>query len=137
MHFSTPLALLLSQVALGSAAGCGDADACVGTEFCTTAVFTTPTSTTLTTCVPTATCLGVYEFVYLQMFFLLHLLLTTPENCESGGSGQSCCSGYCAATKCRSTDSDWPGCREDKGPCLVDENCCYGNKCVDGLCTRP
>ncbi|KAJ5155184.1 hypothetical protein N7492_007987 [Penicillium capsulatum] len=116
MYFSKTL--FLSQVML-AAASCGDADACIGTEVCTTATFTTPTTTTITTCVPTPTCLGVYA------------------NCVSGGIVGNCCSGYCAATKCRSTDDKWPSCREDNGPCLADENCCYGNKCVKGLCARP
>ncbi|KAJ5755808.1 hypothetical protein N7533_005351 [Penicillium manginii] len=99
------------------APGCGDSDACIGTEYCTTATFTTPSSTVLTTCVPTATCLGVYA------------------QCDFG-SGMGCCSGYCAATRCRPTDEKWPSCNEDDGPCLADENCCYGNKCVEGLCKR-
>ncbi|KAJ6146379.1 hypothetical protein N7497_008361 [Penicillium chrysogenum] len=107
MRLSNHLILFSTHLALSIAAGCGDADACVGTEICTTATFTTPTPTTITT-----------------------------SDCESGGSGQICCSTYCAATKCRSTDPDWPNCKEDNGPCLADENCCYGNKCVDGLCTR-
>ena len=71
---------------------------------------------------------------------LTHVMQTNtaaPADCVSGGGGQSCCSTYCAATKCRPTDPEWPGCREDNGPCLADENCCYNNKCVEGLCTRP
>ncbi|PLB34228.1 uncharacterized protein BDW47DRAFT_112576 [Aspergillus candidus] len=116
MHLIKPLAGL--ALATMAQAKCGDADACVGTEFCTTATFTSPSSTTITTCVPTATCLGVYA------------------DCVSGGGGQGCCSTYCAATKCRPTDPEWPGCREDNGPCLADENCCYDNKCIEGLCTR-
>ncbi|KAJ5661832.1 uncharacterized protein N7477_009448 [Penicillium maclennaniae] len=61
MQFSKSLALLFSNIALGSAGmGCGNANACLGTEFCATATFTAPTSTTITTCIPTPTCLGVY-----------------------------------------------------------------------------
>ncbi|KAL4804130.1 hypothetical protein BDV18DRAFT_143861 [Aspergillus unguis] len=123
MKYSKPLSAALMQLALlyttsTAAQGCGDADACIGTEYCTTKTFTTPVSTVITTCVPTATCVGVYG------------------DCISGGTGPLCCSGYCAATKCRSTDEDWPGCSEDMGPCIADENCCYGNKCVEGLCVR-
>ncbi|KAB8274776.1 hypothetical protein BDV30DRAFT_208656 [Aspergillus minisclerotigenes] len=121
MYISKSLFLLSTPFALGglaAAGGCGDADACVGTEYCTTATFTTPTATTITTCVPTPTCLGVYS------------------NCVSGGGGPICCSTYCAATKCRPTDPKWPGCSEDLGVCLADENCCYKNKCIDGLCRR-
>ncbi|KAE8327909.1 hypothetical protein BDV39DRAFT_174985 [Aspergillus sergii] len=121
MYIYKTVSLLSIPFALGglvAAGGCGDADACVGTEYCTTATFTTPTATTITTCVPTPTCLGVYS------------------NCVSGGGGPICCSTYCAATKCRPTDPKWPGCSEDLGVCLADENCCYKNKCVDGLCRR-
>lgn len=57
-------------------------------------------------------------------------------DCVSGGGGPICCSTYCAATKCRPTDPKWPGCSEDMGVCLADENCCYNNKCVEGLCRR-
>ncbi|KAF3389562.1 hypothetical protein F1880_003455 [Penicillium rolfsii] len=122
MFFSKIVILLASHLALSSAAGCGKFDACVGTETCTTATFTTPTATTVTTCVPTATCLGVYSNCYL------------PDNTIG-----NCCSGYCAASKCRSTDQKWPYCQEDNGPCFTDENCCYSyrNKCVNGICTRP
>ncbi|KAL4914369.1 hypothetical protein BDW62DRAFT_190436 [Aspergillus aurantiobrunneus] len=122
MHFSKSLHALLFPIALGyastEAAGCGESDACIGTEYCATKTFTTPVSTVITTCVPTATCIGVYG------------------GCTSGSS-PICCSGYCAATKCRSTDDDWPYCSEDLEPCIADENCCYGNKCVEGLCVRP
>ncbi|KAL2832625.1 hypothetical protein BDW59DRAFT_139495 [Aspergillus cavernicola] len=123
MHFSTPLKAFLLHLAMGyipptAAAGCGEFDACIGTESCTTKTFTSPVSTVITTCVPMPTCIGVYG------------------GCTFG-SGLSCCSGYCAATKCRSTDDDWPSCSEDLGPCVVDENCCYGNVCVEGLCVRP
>ncbi|KKK12682.1 hypothetical protein ARAM_003366, partial [Aspergillus rambellii] len=142
MHFPKPLAVVLIQLTLGcrlyrvvnisyhanciltiavspvAATGCGEYDACIGTEYCATKTFTTPVSTIITTCLPTATCLGVYE------------------GCSFGG-GMTCCSGYCAATRCRSTDTDWPSCSEDMGACIADENCCYGNQCVDGLCIRP
>ncbi|KAJ5221275.1 uncharacterized protein N7469_010162 [Penicillium citrinum] len=117
MHFSN--LFIGFSLASFAAAGCGDADACVGTEFCTTATFTSPSSTVVTTCVPTATCLGVYS------------------QCDFGSTLGNCCSGYCAATKCRPTDDNWPGCNEDNGPCLADENCCYGNQCVEGLCKKP
>ncbi|OJJ55540.1 hypothetical protein ASPSYDRAFT_48751 [Aspergillus sydowii CBS 593.65] len=124
MLLSKPLAAVLIQLAATYATstasgGCGDADACIGTEHCVTKTFTTPVSTVVTTCVPTPTCIGVYG------------------SCDSGGSGPMCCSTYCAATKCRSTDNDWPNCSEDMGPCIADENCCYKNKCVEGLCVRP
>ncbi|KAL4945744.1 hypothetical protein BDV06DRAFT_184082 [Aspergillus oleicola] len=112
------LQLALSYASPCVATGCGEYDACIGTEYCATKTFTTPVSTVVTTCVPTATCIGVYG------------------DCISGGTGPSCCSSYCAATKCRSTDSDWPNCSEDLGPCIADENCCYENKCVKGLCVR-
>ncbi|KAF9894811.1 hypothetical protein FE257_004432 [Aspergillus nanangensis] len=120
MHISKSLGVLLLQLALSNpiTASCGDADACIGTEFCTTATFTAPISTTVTTCVPTPTCLTVYQ------------------DCVSGGGGPGCCSTICAATKCRPANDEWPGCREDMGPCLADENCCYENQCVDGLCQR-
>ncbi|KAL5337197.1 hypothetical protein BJX70DRAFT_399841 [Aspergillus crustosus] len=98
--------------------GCGDFQACIGTEYCATKTFTTPVSTIVTTCLPMPTCIGVYG------------------ECTFG-TGQGCCSGYCAATRCRSTDDDWPNCSEDLGACLADENCCYGNKCVKGICVRP
>ncbi|KAJ5702051.1 hypothetical protein N7488_009599 [Penicillium malachiteum] len=120
MHFSNLKSLtllVLYQTATG-AATCGDADACIGTEICTTATFTTPVQTTITTCVPTPTCLGVYA------------------KCDFGSTLGNCCSGYCAATLCRSTDKQWPGCQEDGGPCLITENCCYGNSCVNGICTK-
>ncbi|KAB8231316.1 uncharacterized protein BDW43DRAFT_282770, partial [Aspergillus alliaceus] len=118
MYVSKPVSLLLALGGVAAATGCGDADACPLTEYCTTATFTSPSTTTITTCVPTATCLGVYS------------------SCEYGGTTPFCCSGYCAATKCRSTDPKWPNCSEDLGVCLADENCCYGNKCVEGLCQR-
>ncbi|CBF83178.1 uncharacterized protein ANIA_11378 [Aspergillus nidulans FGSC A4] len=122
MHFSKASIAIALQLGLGyagltSAAGCGEFDACIGTEHCVTKTFTTPVSTVVATCVPTPTCIGVYG------------------DCTSGTS-PICCSGYCAASKCRSTDSDWPNCSEDLGPCIADENCCYGNKCVEGLCVR-
>ncbi|KAL4799207.1 hypothetical protein BDV19DRAFT_355452 [Aspergillus venezuelensis] len=123
MYFSKSLSIAVMQLALCyadtcSATGCGEYDACIGTEYCATKTFTTPVSTVVTTCVPTATCIGVYG------------------ECISGGTGASCCSSYCAATRCRSTDPDWPNCSEDLGPCIADENCCYGNRCVEGLCVR-
>ncbi|KAL4947539.1 hypothetical protein BDW69DRAFT_204290 [Aspergillus filifer] len=123
MYISKSLSIAIMQLVLCyadtcSAAGCGEYDACIETEYCATKTFTTPISTVVTTCVPTATCIGVYG------------------ECISGGTGPSCCSSYCAATRCRSTDTDWPNCSEDLGPCIADENCCYGNKCVEGLCVR-
>ncbi|KAJ5669446.1 hypothetical protein N7462_010516 [Penicillium macrosclerotiorum] len=118
-YFSSSLVLFLSNLAFASAVGCGDADACIGTEVCTTVTFTTPSATTITTCVPTPTCLGVYSDCVL------------PDNTLG-----NCCSGYCAANKCRPTDPNWPNCQEGNGPCLSDANCCYGNQCVNGLCTR-
>lgn len=118
------------------AAACGDADACVGTEVCTTATFSTPSATTITTCVPTPTCLGVYG--KLMFFWVMgNVPLMQAANCESGGGNLGiCCSGYCAATKCRPTDEKWPRCNEDNGPCLADENCCYKHQCVKGICTK-
>ena len=76
-----------------------------------------------------------------QCFFFFFLFfsqswLNPPEDCESGGSGMQCCSGYCAATKCRPTDPKWPNCKEDLGVCESDSECCYNNKCVEGLCRR-
>ncbi|KAL4875261.1 hypothetical protein BJY04DRAFT_224231 [Aspergillus karnatakaensis] len=123
MHFH-PLAAFFLLLGVGNASpatspeGCGDFDACIGTEYCATRTFTTPVSTVVTTCLPTPTCIGVYG------------------ECTFG-TGQTCCSGYCAATRCRPTDDDWPSCSEDLGACLADENCCYGNKCVEGVCVRP
>lgn len=64
-------------------------------------------------------------------------MLTVIDTCSWNGQVGNCCSGYCAASKCRSTDSRWPNCQEDNGLCLIDDNCCYGNKCVNGICTRP
>jgi hypothetical protein len=118
--------------------GCGTADACVLTEYCTTATFTLPASTTITTCVPTATCMGVYCKNTAQsrdnhMFYHSNCSLAS---CEFGDPTKQCCSGYCAANKCRSTDEHWPSCNEDNGPCVVDGNCCYGNKCTGGICRR-
>ncbi|CDM35416.1 hypothetical protein DTO013E5_7915 [Penicillium roqueforti] len=110
--------LALSQAAACSAGGCGSAPACVLTETCTTATFVSPSTTTITTCVPTPTCAGVYS------------------SCEFGTPNNQCCSGYCAANKCRSTDDRWPSCSEDNGPCVVDEHCCYGNICTNGICSR-
>ncbi|EPS28988.1 hypothetical protein PDE_03934 [Penicillium oxalicum 114-2] len=103
--------------------GCGNNAPCTGTNQCTTAILVNPTATTtVTTCVPAPTCLNVYAECIL------------PGNIIG-----NCCSGYCAAHKCRSTDQKWPFCQEDNGPCLTDENCCYSwkNKCVRGICTRP
>ncbi|KAJ5216257.1 uncharacterized protein N7498_002664 [Penicillium cinerascens] len=118
MHCSRPFALFLSNIAVASAR-CGDADACIGTKFCATASFTKPIATTIITCIPTPTCLGVYE------------------DCSSGGQTiGNCCSGYCAATKCRSTDDKWPDCKENGLPCLGNDNCCYGNRCIEGRCAK-
>ncbi|KAL5363314.1 hypothetical protein BJX96DRAFT_155539 [Aspergillus floccosus] len=122
MHFTISFCtLILNVAALHScpveSAGCGNADACPLTENCATATLTA--TTTKTSCVPTATCLWVYD------------------TCSWNGQVGNCCSGYCAASKCRSTDSRWPNCQEDNGLCLIDDNCCYGNKCVNGICTRP
>ncbi|KAL2826026.1 hypothetical protein BJY01DRAFT_256114 [Aspergillus pseudoustus] len=121
MHFPIivgALLPLLGYITSTAAVGCGEYDGCIGTEFCTTKTFTTPVSTVVTTCVPSPTCIGIYG------------------ECTFG-SGPGCCSGYCAATRCRPTDDDWPSCSEDSGPCLADENCCYNNICVEGLCVRP
>ncbi|PYH76629.1 hypothetical protein BO82DRAFT_358958 [Aspergillus uvarum CBS 121591] len=98
---------------------CGTLPSCPESQTCTTAVFFTPTAsyTTTVTCVPKPTCLGVYEVC-------------------SFGSGLSCCSGYCAASHCRNTDPNWPYCQEDMGVCRGDADCCYGNKCVAGICLR-
>lgn len=63
-------------------------------------------------------------------------ILIQTEDCQSGGSGDICCSTYCAATKCRPTDPKWPNCREDLELCEADEQCCYNNKCVEGLCRK-
>ncbi|KAJ5583548.1 hypothetical protein N7535_002168, partial [Penicillium sp. DV-2018c] len=57
-------------------------------------------------------------------------------SCDFGDPTKQCCSGYCAASKCRSTDEKWPACSEDSGPCVVDEHCCYGNVCSGGICRR-
>ncbi|RDH18651.1 hypothetical protein M747DRAFT_70373 [Aspergillus niger ATCC 13496] len=101
-----------------TATPCGSNSSCPTGQYCTTATFHTPSTTYITTCVPTPTCLTVYS------------------DCISGGGGPICCSGYCAATKCRSTDSNWPECSEDGGVCRDDGDCCYGNNCEDGLCVR-
>ncbi|QSS60751.1 alpha-crystallin domain-containing protein [Histoplasma capsulatum] len=125
MHVAKPFALLLvnlavaSSSALSDATGCGDAQACIGTETCITVTRTAPTKTTITTCAPTPTCLRIYQ------------------GCTSGGGTEFCCSGYCAATKCRPTDPKWPNCQEDMGYCECDSECCYNNKCVDNFCRKP
>ncbi|KAF9892073.1 hypothetical protein FE257_002479 [Aspergillus nanangensis] len=133
MHFLPLLSQLLCSLVLiqvSYAAKCGDADGCPSTATCATAILTTTvnncspktTTTTVIACAPTPTCIGVYG------------------SCEFG-TGLSCCSGYCAATKCRSTDPKWPNCQEDMGLCLQDSDCCYGNsygnKCIQGICQRP
>ncbi|BCR90203.1 uncharacterized protein ACHE_60089S [Aspergillus chevalieri] len=118
MNLTKSLAALILHFAVTNAQ-CGTADACVLTETCSTYTRTTPTTTTFATCVPTPTCLKVYQ------------------DCKSGGSGDICCSTYCAATKCRPTDPKWPNCREDLELCKADEECCYNNKCVEGLCRKP
>ncbi|KAI9930768.1 hypothetical protein ASPWEDRAFT_171393 [Aspergillus wentii DTO 134E9] len=117
MHIQHLTLATLVSLAGSSLAACGDADACVLTETCTTVTRTAP-ATTITTCVPTPTCLKVYQ------------------DCVSGGGGEICCSGYCAATKCRPTDPEWPGCAEDLEICSADGDCCYGNKCIGGVCRR-
>ncbi|EDP50727.1 hypothetical protein V8F44DRAFT_610619 [Aspergillus fumigatus] len=95
---------------------CGDKP-CPSPSVCTTYTRTSPSST-LTTCIPAPTCLGVYQ------------------SC-SFGTGLTCCSGYCAATKCRPTSPKWPGCAEDFQLCESDADCCYsGNKCLEGICRR-
>ncbi|KAG5294843.1 alpha-crystallin domain-containing protein [Histoplasma ohiense] len=118
MHVAKPFALLLVNLAVANATGCGDAQACIGTETCITVTRTAPTKTTITTCAPTPTCLRIYQ------------------GCTSGGGTEFCCSGYCAATKCRPTDPKWPNCQEDMGYCECDSECCYNNKCVDNFCRK-
>ncbi|PKX92416.1 uncharacterized protein P174DRAFT_460971 [Aspergillus novofumigatus IBT 16806] len=95
---------------------CGDKP-CPSPSTCTTYARTSPSSS-LTTCIPAPTCLGVYQ------------------SC-SFGTGLTCCSGYCAATKCRPTNPKWPGCAEDFQLCGGDADCCYsGSKCLEGICRR-
>lgn len=64
--------------------------------------------------------------------------LIIPADCISNGAGDGCCSGYCAATKCRPKYERWPSCEEDLVVGEEDEDCCYDhkNKCVEGLCRR-
>ncbi|EAW10798.1 uncharacterized protein ACLA_052710 [Aspergillus clavatus NRRL 1] len=131
MHFSllATLGLLVAVTAKppikAEPRGCSAPDLCNGepcpaSKTCATFTKYSPTTATITTCIPTPTCLGVYQ------------------GCSSGGQVGNCCSGYCAATKCRSTSPKWPNCAEDFQLCDSDTDCCYStNKCIEGICLRP
>lgn len=112
---------------------CGDKP-CPSPSTCTTYTRTSPSST-LTTCIPAPTCLGVYRKSKILKLLCMRRL-TCVESC-SFGTGLTCCSGYCAATKCRPTNPKWPGCAEDFQLCGSDADCCYsGSKCLEGICRR-